>query len=152
MKYTSEILIQLPLLELLNKLRNYNNMKYWQRGLESFEHVSGDPETLGAKMKLNYKFGNRKICLFETITYSNFPNEYHAFYDSEGIRNIHKNSFKETENGQTKWTFESECIPITFSMSVRTLLMPSLYKKQTLKYLEDFKDFAEKGISVIEYA
>jgi len=151
MKYTSQILIRLPLSELLNKLRNYDDLKYWHRGFESFEHVSGEPGTLGAKMKLNYKFGNRKIHLIETLTYSNFPNEYHLFCDSEGIHNIYKNYFIETEKGQTKWTFETECIPTTFFMSVKTLLMPGIYKKQISKYLEDFKNFAEKGVSVIGY-
>lgn len=148
MKYTSEILIELPLKEFLNKLRNYNNMKYWQRGLESYEHISGELGSLGAKIKLNYRFGNRKICLIETITHSDFPNEYHVFHDTEGLHNIHQNYFEELPNGTTKWVFKSECIPTSFSMSVKTLLMPRLYKNQTLKYLKDFKNFAEKGVSV----
>ena len=152
MKYTSEILIQLPIQKVLNKLQNYNDMKHWQRGFENFEHVSGEPGALGSKMKLNYKFGSRKFSLLETITYFDFPNEYHLFYDSDGLHNIHKNSFTEVENGITKWVFECECIPTTFSMSVKTLLMPGIYKKQILQYIDDFKNFAEKGVSIIEYA
>ncbi len=152
MKYISEILIKIPLKEFLDKLSNYNNMKYWQRGLESYEHISGEPGKLGAKMKFNYKFGNYKMYLIETITHSNFPNEYHVYHDTEGIHNIHQNYFEETPNGYTKWTFKSECIPTTFSMRAKMLLMPWLYKKQILKYLEDFKNFAERGVSVLNYA
>jgi len=152
MKYTSEILVNLPLHEFLKKLLDYNTLKHWQHGFDSFEHISGEMGTLGAKMKLNYSFGSRKIGLIETITKDNLPHEFHVFHDIDGLHNIHQNYFEETLEGKTKWVFKSECIPTTFSMSFKTLLMPGIFKKQTLKYLSDFKNFAEKGVSVVEYA
>ena len=57
MKYTTEIKVNVPLDEFIKKMDNVDNMKHWQRGLVSAEHISGDLGQLGAKMKLNYKFG-----------------------------------------------------------------------------------------------
>ena len=150
MKYTTEITIALPRAEVIKKLDNADNMKHWQRGLTGVEHISGTPGEFGAKMRLNYQFGKRKMELTETITKRNFPDEFHATYNTKGMHNIQKNYFTETSQGYTKWTSESEFLPTNFMMRIMTLLMPGAFKKQSLKYLTDFKNFAENGTSVAE--
>ena len=148
MKYSSEIIINLSREDFLKKLDNSDNMKHWQRGLLSYEHIAGDPGTVGGKMKLNYQMGKREMSLIETITYKNLPEEFHLNYDTKGMHNIQKNFFKETPEGYTKWISKSEFVPTNFMMRMMTLLMPSAFKKQSLKYMQDFKKFAENGISV----
>lgn len=148
MKYTVEILVEIPLEDFIKKFDNHANMKYWQRGLESFEHLHGNPGQVGAQMILNYKFGNRKISLTETITKSKFPNVFHVNYDTKGLHNIQRNYFKTTPQNHTQWISENEFIPISFAMRMMTLLIPSGFKKQSMLYLTDFKNFAEKGITV----
>ena len=148
MKYTTEIKIELPREEVIRKLDNVENIKHWQRGLTSVEHISGTPGEFGAKMRLNYQFGKRKMELTETITKSNFPDELHATYNTKGMHNIQKNYFKESTDGSTVWVSENEFLPTNFMMRVMTFLMPKAFKKQSLKYLTDFKNFAEKGTSV----
>ena len=148
MKYTSQIIVEVPLKQFIEKLDSVENMKCWQRGLESLEHISGDPGKIGAKMKLNYSFGKRKMTLLETITESLLPYELHVHYDADGMHNIQQNYFKQTEEGYTEWICESELIPTSFFMNFMTLVSPKSIKKQTMTYLNDFKNFAEKGISV----
>ena len=150
MKYTTEITIALPRAEVIKKLDNADNIKHWQRGLTGVEHISGTPGEFGAKMQFSYQFGKRKMELTETITKSNFPQEFHATYNTKGMHNIQKNYFTETPQGHTIWTSESEFLPTNFMMRVMTLLMPRAFKKQSLKYLTDFKNFAENGTSVAE--
>ncbi len=150
MKYTSEIIIELPIESFIKKLDNHDNMKYWQRGLTSFEHLSGNPGQTGAKMQLNYTFGKRKMSLIETIVHIDLPNEFHMNYDTKGMHNIQKNYFDSTPEGHTKWTSKSEFIATNFMMRMMTLIMPGTFKKQSMKYLNDFKNFAEKGISVLD--
>ena len=72
-------------------------------------------------------------------------------HDSWGEATIHiqKNYFRE-ENGKTRWISESEFQFSGFGMKLMGLLMPGAFKKQSLKYMEDFKNFAEKGISVLD--
>lgn len=148
MEYTIETIINLPREEMIRKLDNVENIKHWQRGLVSAEHISGTPGEVGAKMKLSYKFGKREMDLIETITKRNFPREFHATYDTKGMHNIQENYFEETESGETKWISKSEFIASSFMLRVMMFLMPGAFKKQSKTYMDDFKNFAEKGTSV----
>ena len=148
MLYTTEIIVKVPLDLFVKKMDNIDNLKHWQRGLQSTEHILGNPGDLGSKIKLNYKFDKRDMEIIETITKSDFPNEFHATYTTKGMNNFQKNYFSETPEGHTKWISINEFTPLSFSMRVMLFLMPSAFKKQSLKYMQDFKNFAEKGISV----
>ena len=145
MKYTIEAIIELPLKEVIKKFDNPENMKHWQRGLVSYEHLSGTPGQVGAKMKLTYQLGKRKFELEETITHKNLPHELHGTYDTKGMHSIQENYFSENEENHTLWTSKSEFLPTNFMLRLMTILMPGAFKKQSKVYLEDFKNFVEKG-------
>ena len=148
MKYTTEIIIKKPLEEVIKRMDSTDNMKHWQEGLVSAEHISGTPGQFGAKMKLNYDFGKRKIEVIEIITKQNFPEEFHATYNTKGIRNIQQNYFTETNEGHTKWICKNEYQPTNFAMNAMLFFMPRAFKKQTKTYMTNFKNFAENGTSV----
>lgn len=150
MKYTIETIIEKPREEVIRKLDNVENLKHWQRGLVSAEHISGVPGEIGAKMKLNYKMGKREVDLIETIIKSEFPNEFHATYDAKGMRSVQHNYFEETPEGHTKWINKNEFEPEGFMIRLMAFLMPGAFKKQSSQYLNDFKKFAETGSSVAE--
>lgn len=148
MQYTIEILIKKPLLEVINKMDSTENMKHWQEGLVSTEHLSGNPGELGAKIKLNYGYGKRTMVILETISKQNFPSEFHATYTTKGVRNIQQNYFESTEGGFTKWISKNQYQPTSFAMSAMLFLMPRAFKKQTKKHMTNFKNFVENGTSV----
>lgn len=148
MQYSTEILIKKPISEVIKKLNSTNNLKHWQDGLVSTSHISGIPSELGAKTKLNYSFGKRKMEIIETVTKQNFPNEFHAIYTTKGIRNIQESHFKATGNDNTKWISTNEFQPTNFKMSMMLFFMPSAFKKQTKTYMTNFKNFVENGISI----
>lgn len=148
MKYTSEVIIDLPLMELINKFDSVENMKHWQRGLSSIEHVSGIPGMTGAKMKLTFKIEKRDFEIIETITHRDLPYESHGFYSTKGIDNFQENYFEETSTGSSKWVSKSDYLPLNFMMGAMLWLMPKSFKKQSMQYMMDFKNFAENGISV----
>lgn len=149
MKYTTEIVVDLPREEFIKKLDNPENMKHWQRGLITYEQLSRNPGQEGARMSLSYKMGKREMDMVETIIKRNLPEEMHTIYDTKGVHNIQKNYFRE-ENGKTRWISESEFQFSGIGMKLMGFLMPGAFKKQSLKYMEDFKNFAEKGISVLD--
>lgn len=149
MKYTTEILIALPREEFIKKLDNPDNMKHWMRGLVSYELISGTPGEEGAQMTMKFKMGKRDMEMVETIITRNMPEEFHATYDAKGVHNIQKNYFKK-ENGQTRWISESEFQFEAFGMKLMAFLMPGAFKKQSKQYANDFKNFAENGVSVLE--
>lgn len=148
MKYASEIIVEVPINEFMKKFDNAENKKHWQKGLESVEHVSGVPGMVGAKMKLNFKMGHRMRSLIETVIHSDLPREFHGTYSTVGVSNFQENYFEELPGGKTKWTSISEYLPLNFKMSALLWTMPGTFKKQSKKYMMDFKRFAEKGISV----
>lgn len=148
MKYTTEILIDLSRSEFIKKFDDPDAMKHWQKGLVGYSIISGKPGEEGAKMELEYKMGKRHVVMVETILRRNLPYEFHAAYDTKGVYNIQKNYFKEVGPNQTKWISEAEFQFSGFLMKLMAFLMPGAFKKQSLKYLKDFKAFAEKGVSV----
>lgn len=142
MKYTNEIVIDKTRDEVIALFDNPDNMKHWQEGFQSLEHLSGEPGTLGAKSKLTYKMGKRTVEMVETITVRNLPEEFSGTYEAKGVWNEVKNYFVEVEEGKTKWIADCE---FRFSgfMKVIAFFMPGAFKKQSMKYLVSFKKFAE---------
>lgn len=150
MKYTTEITIDCSISEVIKKMDSADNLKHWQKGLVSVEHISGVPGQFGAKMKLNYKYGNRKMELIETITKQDFPYEFHATYSTKGMNNLQLNYFEALTEEKTKWVCISEFQPTSFFMRAMLFLMPRSFKKQTAQFMLNFKNFVEKGTSVCD--
>ena len=148
MKYATAIEIELPRDEMLALLDDPENMKHWQRGLKSFRLLSGEPGEEGAQMELEYLMGKRHLLLVETVIKRNFPEEFHLTYDAKGVHNIQKNFFEIAGEGRCKWISESEFQFSGLPMKLMGWLMPGTFKKQSLAYLRDFKNFAETGASV----
>ncbi len=142
MKYSSEIIINLPIERVVALFDNPDNMKKWMEGLVSFEPLSGVPGQVGARSKLRFKMGRRDIDMVETITVRNLPAEFSGTYEAKGVFNLVSNKFTDLGNGRTKYTSEQE---FRFSgfMKIIGMLMPGAFKKQSVKYLEDFKRFVE---------
>lgn len=149
MKYSNEIVVDLPRAEFIQKMDNPENMKHWQRGLIAYELLSKKPGQEGSRMSLSYQMGKRKMEMVETIIKRNLPEEMHTTYDAKGVHNIQKNYFRD-EDGKTRWISESEFQFSGLGMKLMGLLMPGAFKKQSLKYMQDFKNFAENGISVLD--
>ncbi len=148
MKYDCEIEIDLPLNNLIELFDSTENLYKWQSGLVNFEHLSGEPGQVGAKSKLQYKMGKRDIEMIETITTRNFPDEFSCTYEAKGVFNIVKNKFVELAPNRTKWVTEN-VFQFSGFMKLIGLLMPSAFKKESMKYLQQFKDFAETKNKII---
>jgi len=148
MKYTTEIVVDVPREEFIKKMDDPDNMKHWQQGLIGYEQLSASPGQEGSRMSLSYEIGKRKMDLVETIIKKNLPEEIHMTYETKGVHNIQKNYFKE-EDEKTRWVSESEFQFSGFGMKLMGFLMPGAFKKQSLKYMQDFKAFAENGTSVL---
>ena len=144
MKYTVEIDIDLPRSRVIELFDSTENMKKWQEGLVSAEHLSGTPGEVGAKMKLKYKMGKREVEMIETITKRNLPDEFAGTYDAKGVHNIVDNTFIEISDSKTKWVAYQE-FQMKGMMKIIAFIMPGAFKKQSMKYMKDFKAFAENA-------
>ena len=95
MKYTTEIVVDVPREEFIKKMDDPDNMKHWQQGLIGYEQLSASPGQEGSRMSLSYEMGKRKMDLVETIIKKALPEEIHMTYETKGVHNIQKNYFKE---------------------------------------------------------
>ena len=144
MKFTVKIKINLARNKVIELFDSTENLKKWQPGLLSFEHQSGTPGEVGAKSRLQYKTGKREIEMVETITVKNLPDEFSGIYEAKGVWNEVKNYFYEVDKNTTKWVSENEFRCSGF-MKIIAFFMPGSFKKETMKYLEYFKEFTENS-------
>ncbi len=144
MKFTVEIDINKPVDEVVALFDNPDNLSKWMNGLISFEHLSGEAGKPGAKSKLLFKMGKREIEMIETVTVRNLPDEFTGTYEAKGVFNIVKNHFIPVSDNKTKYVTEQE-FQFKGFMKIIAFFMPGAFKKQSCKYLEDFKRFAESN-------
>ena len=142
MKYTLEIEIDKPVDEVIELFDNPDNMGKWMDGLLSFEPLSGTSGQPGAKSRLRFKMGKREIEMIETITTRNLPDEFSGTYEAKGVFNILKVTFVKVSDTKTKYITEEE-FQFKGFMKLMAFLMPGAFKKQSLKYMTAFKNFAE---------
>ncbi len=144
MKYTNEIIIDLPREQVVALFDNPDNLAKWQPGFISMEHVGGEPGQPGAQSRLKYKMGKREIEMIETITVRDLPDTFAGTYETKGVWNEIKNHFEELPDGKTRLWSENEFRMSGFLMKLMALLMPGAFCRQSQKYLDLFKEFAEK--------
>lgn len=144
MQYKLETTINLPRERVIELFDSFENLKEWQEGLVSYEPISGEPGQPGAKTRLLYDMGRRRMEMIETIITRNLPDEFSGTYDASGVHNIVRNYFYD-EGDTTRWVLDTE-FQFRGFMRVMAFFMPSgNFRKQTGKTMEAFKRFAESA-------
>ncbi|MFY0626855.1 MAG: SRPBCC family protein [Reichenbachiella sp.] len=144
MKYTVEIELNISRSRTVELFDNSDNMTHWQPDLISFTPISGEPGKVGAKSKLVYKMGKRVVEMVETITKNELPNELSGTYEAKGVYNIISNRFEMIDETKTLWISENE-FQFSGFMKLIGVFMKGSFPKQTLKFMNQFKEFAEKA-------
>lgn len=142
MKYTLEIDINRPVERVIELFDNIDNMYKWMDGLQKVEPISGVQGQPGAKMKLTFQMGKRTVEMVETVTVRNLPHEFSGTYEANGVFNVVKNYFKAIDENTTRYSTEQE-FQFKGFMKIIGWLFPGAFKKQSMKYLQDFKKFCE---------
>lgn len=143
MKYTLEIEIDHTRERVIELFDNVDNLHRWQEGLLSFETIEGTPGQVGAKARMKFKMGKRELELIETITERALPERFSGTYEAPGMWNLVENEFHELPNGRTRWVANNTFKANKLLFKIMLKLMPGAFKKQSFKYMEDFKRFAE---------
>ena len=144
MKYTCEVKINAPLNKVVSLWEDQNNFKEWQDGFKSIERLSGQPSTKGAKSKIIFE-GKQYMELIETIITYNLPDEKTALYEHKHMTNTQTSRFKELENGNTLYISEVEYTKFNgFMIKLMAKLFPGMFRKQSEKWMNQFKEFVEK--------
>ncbi len=144
MKYESEIILDLPRERVIELFDDADNLSKWQPGLQSFEHLSGEPGQPGAKSRLVFDQNGRRLEMIETITRRNLPDEFSSTYETKGVMNWVVNRFYDEGGGKTRWVSENE-FKFSGVMAILSLFMRRAFPRQTLEFMRHFKEFAESA-------
>ncbi|MFM7831519.1 MAG: SRPBCC family protein [Planctomycetaceae bacterium] len=148
MKYSVSIVIELPRETVVELFDNSANLPCWQRGLQSHQLVSGQAGQTGARSRLVFQMGKRRIEMLETITRRSLPDAFDGTYEAPGVFNIVCNRFISLSPSQTRWESDNEFRFSGLFMRIIGLVMRGSFPKQSQQYLQDFKAFAERGVDV----
>ncbi|MBK6564940.1 MAG: SRPBCC family protein [Saprospiraceae bacterium] len=147
MKYTCSVIIHKPLQEVVAKFNDVDNLKHWQPGFVSYEHVSGEYGKPGAVSNFTFLMGKKKMVLTETILVNNLPEEFSVEFGGGSMKNIVKSYFKSIDENTTSYESDNE-FHMKGAMKILGWIMPGAFKKQSMVYVNNFKAFVEKGTSV----
>lgn len=141
-KYTLETLLELPRDKVIELFTNPDNMASWQPRLLSFDLPNVAPGHKGAIFKLKHKIGGRVIEMTETLESESLPEELAFIYEAKCAWNRVVNRFLKNSPTQTKWVFETE-FRCTGFLRILALIMPRMFKNESQKDMQRFKEFAE---------
>lgn len=142
MKYSNEVQINAPLSKVIALFEDEANLAKWQQGFVSAVVLEGERGKPGLKSKLTYKMGKREIVMIEEIKTWDLPKDFTATYDAKNVFNVVSNHFEAIDENTTRYFTENE-FQFKGIMKLFALLMPGAFKKQSQKYLNDFKTFVE---------
>lgn len=145
MKYTVSIEINKPLKEVVKLFTDTGNYSKWMQGLEKHEILRGSEGQLGTKSRFEFNMGKRQITMTETVIENNLPEIYTVSYEAKGVFNVVKSRFKAKSDTITSYTSEQE-FRFKGILKFMALLSPKAFKKQSIKNLQDFKEFVEQEI------
>jgi len=146
MKFTCAVDINLSRDKVVALFKDAANNKEWQDGFQSTELIGGELGEVGAESLLKFKNGKRLMELKETILVSDLPNEFTGEFVHVHMSNTMQNLFTELNDNRTQWTANIEYTKLN-SLSIKIIVkfFPKMFKKQTQKWLDQFKVFAEKN-------
>jgi uncharacterized protein YndB with AHSA1/START domain len=142
MRYTCEVTIDLPRERVVELFDDPENLAKWQPGLQSVELIGGEEGQPGAQSRLVYDEKGRRVEMVETIDVRSLPDEFSATYEAKGVWNWSANRFFEEGSNVTRWVMENE-FKFKGLMTLMGILMPGVFRKQTLGDMNRFKAFAE---------
>lgn len=144
MKYTTEVIINLPRTRVIELFDSTENMYKWQKGLKNFRVISGEPGEEGCRSEMVYEGRKGDLEMIESITKRNLPDEFHGIYQARGVYNEMYNYFSETDSGNTVWQTVS-VFRFRGLMALMSPFMKAAFTNNTLLNMERFKSFAEKS-------
>lgn len=145
MKYLCTVEINAPLEKVILLWENEDHLKDWQDGFVKTELLSGDKNTAGSKSKIHLQHGKRKMELIETILVNNLPHEKTGLYEHIHMTNTQTTRFEVLSNNKTKYISEVEYTKFNgFMPKLMAKIFPGMFKKQSQKWMNQFKIFVEK--------
>ncbi len=122
-----------------------NHLKEYQDGFVKKVLVKGTAGKAGAVSNLHYAAGKRKMVLTETVVANRLPDYFEARYHHEHMDNDMRCTFTAIGDNKTRYDYEFEYTRINWILpKLMAILFPGMYQRQGDKWMNQFKEFAEK--------
>jgi len=146
MKYTCTVDIDLPLNKVAELWANEAHFDQWQDGFQSIQLIDGPKDMVGSTSRIIFQQGKRRMELVETILHNNLPKEKKALYEHIHMTNTQTTRFESLSDNKTRYTSEVEYTQFNGVMPrIMAKLFPGMFKKQSQKWMNQFKAFAENS-------
>jgi uncharacterized membrane protein len=144
MKYSCTVEINLPIDKVIALWTNEDHYKHWQDGFQSIEVIEGQAGAIGTKSRILLEQGKRKMELMETIISNQLPEEKKALYEHIHMSNTQLSKFEKINENKTRYISIVEYTQFNgFLPKLMAGLFPKMFKKQSQKWMDQFKVFAE---------
>ncbi len=146
MKFTCTIEIDQPQGKVAELFADPKYLKEYQDSFISKELLEGAEGQVGAKSKMLYRQGKKGVMeLTETILENNLPHSFLGQYHHKHMDNTMRCEFIPLSDSKTRYVSEIEYTAFRgFMPKLFAKLFPGMFKKQVQKWLDSFKEFAEK--------
>lgn len=147
MKYKCTVEINVPLDKVVTLWTDERFFNKWQDGFKKIEPIEGEPNSIGATSKIYFVQGKRKMELLETIVSNDLPKEKKGLYEHKHMTNTQTTRFEEINTHSTRYISEVEYLKFNgFMPKLMAKLFPGVFKKQSQKWMNQFKTFAEDSL------
>ncbi|MBO6522334.1 MAG: SRPBCC family protein [Balneolaceae bacterium] len=143
MNYTLETTINKPLDEVIAFFEAPSNYPLWMEGLKEHQTTKGSHGQEGAESRFVFDMKGREMEMTETVLVSNLPEKYTVQYKAPGMTNKVELRYSEIDANTTKVVSYNE-FQFSGFMKIISFFMGGAFKKQSHKYLDDFKSAVEK--------
>ena len=145
MKYTCTTEVPLKREDCIKLWLDESQYDKWQDGFQYKKWTKGIPNQKDSISNILFIQGKRKIELEELITENNLPSYIKGNYTHIHMTNTQKVSFEHISSQKTLVTTEVEYTEFkSFIPKMMAKFFPSLFKKQSQKWLDQFKSLAER--------
>ena len=120
-----------------------NNLIKYQDGFIKKELISGSEGENGAISMMYYDQGKNKIELKETVIENNLPHSFEGFYEHEHMDNKMLCTFEALNKEVTQYRIDIDYVRMSFMPKLMSFIFPGMFSKQVMKWMENFKRFAE---------
>lgn len=145
MKFTCTVEIRRSREKVVALWNNPEYFKEWQDTFLRAESISGEPRKEGAITNLFLAQGKSEMLLKETIIKNDLPDRFIGLYEHKHMVNTMTSIFTSLDEESTRYVAEIHYTKfIGFMPKLMAFLVPWMFKKQTQKWLDQFKIFAEQ--------
>ena len=143
MKYTVSNTINKPLDVVIAKFTEPDGTKHWMEGLQKIDRISGEPLAVGSKSEFHFIHKKKEMMIAETILEQDLPRQIKFGYQSPMGYNEVEMIFEKLSDNSVK-QINNSYFELKGFMKIMGFLFKGMFKKQSMKYLDGFKAYAEK--------